>query len=256
MALMPVGFISHGAPSNILVPEKRTAWDAWAATLPTPTAILVMSAHWVSHPLDIGAVEPQPLIRDYGGMPPELDEITYDAPGAPALATQVRDIIGAERVRRASARGLDHGAWTPLVALFPQATIPVLQISVPLEWEPADVYAAGQALAPLREEGVFILGSGGVTHNLGALGHDLYPADEFSTDWDEWTKGVLLSGDADALLDYGKDEQLLRLNHPTEEHWRPLIFAAGAASTHGGEVAFPVEGFEYQNLSRRCVQWG
>ena len=256
MALMPVGFISHGAPLDILVPEKRAPWDAWAKTLPKPDAILIMSAHWVSNPIYMGATEPQPLIRDYSGMPPELEEITYDAPGAPELATRVRDMLGAERVRRASDRGLDHGVWTPLAALFPDADIPVLQISVPLEWEPVEVFGVGYTLAPLREEGVLILGSGGVTHNFGALGHDLFPPDDFSITWDEWTRDVLLSGDPDALLGYGRDEHLLRLNHPTEEHWRPLLFAAGAASVRRGEVVFPVEGFEYQNMSRRCVQWG
>jgi 4,5-DOPA dioxygenase extradiol len=250
----PVLFVGHGAPTLALDRDKGAALRAWGASLARPSAVLVVSAHWEAAPVTLGATAVAPLVYDFHGFPAPLYRVEYPAPGAPELATRVARQLGEANVRHRPDRGLDHGVWTPLIHVFPDHDVPVLQLSMPSELGAARVFALGQALAPLRDEGVLLVGSGNVTHNLRALGPDGAAPQPWARELDEWVREALLSRDVDALCAYRERAPAFRLNHPTEEHWLPLLFAVGAAPAVS--VRFPVEGFEYQNLSRRAVELG
>lgn len=245
----PAAFVAHGAPLLATDEVRGAPLRAWGAKLPRPTAILVVSAHWRTRGPTVGATETLSLVYDFGGFPEELYRLKYPAPGAPELAERVVALTGATR---ATARGLDHGVWVPLLHLFPEADVPVLQLSLPVDRDPYDL---GRALAPLREEGVLVLGSGVLVHNLGAVDWTEAKARaKWATDFDRWVADALLRGDHDALKAWRRAPGA-SLAHPTDEHFTPLLVAAGAAGTDA-PVTFPVEGFEYGTLSRRCVQFG
>ncbi len=216
--------------------------------------MLVVSAHWQAAPTTIGSVETRGLIYDFSGFPRPLYQVTYPAPGAPQLAERVATLLG-DDVRRQHQRGLDHGVWTPLVHMFPDADVPVLQLSLPSERGAQDVFNLGKRLAPLRDEGVLIIGSGNITHNLREMGRDGDSPEAWASEFDTWARDVVAKRDWDTLLSYKDKSPAFRRNHPTEEHWLPLLVAAGAASDDDA-VSFPVDGFEYKNLSRRAVQLG
>lgn len=252
-SIMPVGFVGHGAPTVALDMAKGAPWQAWGAKLPTASAVLVVSAHWESAPVALGASRALPLIYDFGGFPDALYQVRYKAPAASReVFARVAALLNKPVVNEE--RGWDHGVWTPLVHLFPQADVPVLQVSLPSALGPHGVYALGQHLAPLRREGVFLLGSGNITHNLRRIGPDGGKPEAFAAEFDEWVKQQVASGQTDALLDAEHKAPAFRMNHPTAEHWLPLLFSAGAAES--SPAAFVLEGFEYSNLSRRAVQWG
>jgi 4,5-DOPA dioxygenase extradiol len=252
---MPVLFVGHGAPLLAVDADKGAPLRAWGASLPRPAAILALSAHWLSREIHTGAVATRPLIYDFSGFPDALYRLRYASPGAPALADRVSALLGAEGLEVAPSpeRGLDHGVWVPLLHLFPEAEVPVLQLSIPAPASPAALFALGRALAPLRDEGVLIMGSGNVTHNLGRLGPDGAPP-AWALDFDAWVARTLDTWDVDALLDYPRSAPSLRLAHPSEEHFVPLLIAAGAAGDKP-RVRYPVLGFEYGSLSRRSVQF-
>ena len=169
---MPAIFLAHGSPFQLVDEAWKGEWAGWARALPRPKAILIISAHWEARPLTIGATATVPLVYDFSGFPASFYAWKYPAPGAPALAERVRALLGAQPIASAPTRGLDHGAWVPLVAMYPQHDVPVLQVSLPTE-EPRALLAIGRALAPLRDEGALIVGSGFLTHNLRAV--DLRP---------------------------------------------------------------------------------
>ena len=253
---LPVGFVGHGAPTLALDAVKGGDLARWAAEWPAIQAILVISAHWEAAPPTLGATRPVPLIYDFSGFPAALYQLTYAAPGAPALADRVAALLGGA-VRRAPERGLDHGAWVPLKWLRPAADLPVLQLSLPGD-DPAVLFDLGRRLAPLRREGVLVLGSGNVVHNLRRL--DFKPdaaTPAWAQDFDAWVAERLQSGDVDGLLQYATRPEA-RIAHPTVEHFSPLLVAAGAAWGAGGgdAVRFPVAGFEYGSIARRVVQFG
>jgi len=167
---MPVGFVGHGAPTLAVDRDKGAGLARWAAELPRPAAVLVVSAHWERAPVSLGATRHDELLYDFHGFPDELYRIRYAPPGAPVLADRVAGILaGRTEVARVPQRPLDHGAWVPLLHMFADASVPVLQVSMPRAMDPADLFAIGEALAPLRKEGVLILGSGNIVHNLRAL---------------------------------------------------------------------------------------
>jgi len=253
---VPVGFLAHGAPTLALDPERGSDFRRWGETLGKPNAILVVSAHWEGAPVSIGTTEARALMYDFSGFPDPLYQVRYPSPGAPALASRLEALLG-PGVRREPTRALDHGVWVPLVHLFPNADVPVLQISMPTALGAKELFALGQKLAPLRDEGVLIFGSGNLTHNLRRLdwrGAGGTPA--WASDFDSWIADVLVRHDFDALVDYAKQAPALRENHPTEEHLQPLLVVAGAASHGVAPVSFPVQGFEFGSLSRRSVQLG
>lgn len=246
---LPVAFVAHGAPLLATDDVRGAPLRAWGAKLPRPRAILAVSAHWRSRGPAVGATETIPLLYDFGGFPEELYRLQYPAPGAPEVAERVVALTGAAR---APARGLDHGVWVPLLHLFPAADVPVLQLSLPVDRDP---YELGRALAPLRDEGVLILGSGVLVHNLGALDWtEARARPKWAVDFDRWAADALARGDHDTLRNWRRAPGA-SLAHPTDEHYTPLLVAAGAAGP-ATPATFPVEGFDYGTLSRRCVQWG
>lgn len=233
-ATLPGLYISHGSPMTALQPGATGARLAeLAQAMPRPAAIVIASAHWLAQtPLVGGAAQPE-TIHDFYGFPRELHELSYPAPGAPALAAQVAELL--DRAGLAPQvdphRGLDHGAWVPLRLLYPEADIPVVPVSTQPNLGPAHQLALGRALAPLREQGVLLVGSGSITHNL----HDLragYSAEReapYVRPFIQWIERKLASGDVEALLDYRRQAPFAQHAHPTDEHLLPLFFALGAA---------------------------
>ena len=257
---MPAAFVGHGAPTVALDPDKGAAWRAWGAALPRPSGVLAVSAHWYEPRLVTGTERTVPLIYDFSGFPDALYRVEYAAPGAPTLASRVHELLGSRGVARAEQRGLDHGVWTPLVHMFPDADVPVLQLSIPSNASFADLVALGRSLAPLRDEGVLVLGSGNATHNLRRMRPDGTAPEAFASELDAWLAETLSSRDVDAMIDARTRAPAFRENHPTEEHFVPLLVALGAGGFgedgEAARVTFPVTGFEYGNLSRRAVQLG
>lgn len=252
---MPVAFVGHGSPMTALDPARGGEWQRWGEGWGRPTAVLAVSAHWEAAPATLSAPRPLPLIYDFYGFPRELYQVTYAAPGAPRLAARVQGLLAPLGGARASeTRGLDHGAWAPLVWLQRAADVPVLQLSLPTQDGPALV-RLGQALAPLRDEGVVILASGNLTHNLRAVGRMDQPPPAWAQEHDAWLADVLARRDLDALADFRRKAPALRQNHPTLEHLTPLMVAAGAAARDWSRSTFPVTGWD-GSLSRRCVELG
>lgn len=255
MTKMPVLFQAHGAPPLLDDPGWIGDLAGWARALPRPKAIIVASAHWEARPLSIGATRPLPLIYDFYGFPDRFYKLAYPSPGAPEVAQRIRELCDAARIAHADApeRGLDHGAYVPLMCMYPQADIPVLQISLPSE-DPHELFAVGKALAPLRDEGVLIIGSGFITHNMRTLSMRETPG--WAAEFDGWTADVVSRHDHDALLDYRTKAPGVRESLPTREHFVPLILAAGAAPD--ATIAYPIGGWWSlaPSFTRRSVQFG
>lgn len=251
-----IGFVAHGAPTLALDVEKGRDLVAWGKALPRPKAILVVSAHFEASPITLSSPLALPLVYDFYGFPRPLYEVKYPAPGAPLLVDAVRARLGGG-VTVDEARGLDHGAWTPLVHLFPDASVPVMQLSLPTITDDAQLFTLGERLASLADEGVLLLGSGNLTHNLREVIFDEdAPVVGWAKEFDEWAKGALQRFDVDAMLDWRTKAPGARRAHPREEHFAPVLVMMGAAHAHGAtKVAFPVEAFEYGTLTRRSVWW-
>jgi 4,5-DOPA dioxygenase extradiol len=252
---MPALFLSHGGPTLLEDAEWTRQLSDWGQSLPRPKAVLMVSAHWEEAPLAIGATEVRPLIYDFWGFPDKYYQLDYRAPGAPELAEKVRKLLRGPGmpVQDLPERGLDHGAYIPLLEMFPKADVPVLQISLPT-LDPQGLLAIGRKLAPLREEGYLIVGSGSFTHNLRALnpaGAAPRPLAEF----DAWGRQALESGDVDAILDFQNKAPAARFAHPREEHFVPLAVTLGSALD---EIAAPRQVIEgtWMGLSKRSVQYG
>ena len=204
MTRMPALFLSHGAPPLVDNAQWVSQLKQLAAGLPKPKAILMASAHWESAPLMLGATETVPLVYDFGGFAQHYYEVRYPAPGAPELAVRIEKLMpDTERVAR-TGRGLDHGAYVPLTVMYPDADVPVLQMSLQKDLDPAQHLAIGRALAPLRDEGVLIVGSGFTTHGLPFL-RDRRPAAAapgWSREFDAWAAETLARGAVDELADF------------------------------------------------------
>jgi len=252
MERLPTAFVSHGAPFSLEDEEWMRALRVWGESLKEVKGVLVLSAHWVSERLEAGPLESVPLIYDFWGFPERLYHVTYSAPPSPTIFQLLKDLPGIGNLLASPKRGLDHGMWVPLKGLFPDASRPVLGLSLP-GTDPARLYELGQGLAPLREQGILILASGGVTHNLGAL---TAGAREVASPWawefDQWVKDRLLEGDLNSLFDFRRKAPHAALAHPSIEHFVPLFVALGAAGS-GARVDFPVEIFRYGTLSLRSV---
>ncbi|HWA75746.1 MAG TPA: class III extradiol ring-cleavage dioxygenase [Polyangiaceae bacterium] len=252
---MPVVFLAHGSP--LLLDDRGWVSElaAWGKALPRPRAVLMLSAHWVDAPITLGATRTVPLVYDFYGFPERYYQMQYAAPGAPELATRLRGLLANETVRD-SQRGLDHGAYVPLASLYPNADVPVLQASLP-SLDPGRLFALGKALSPLRDEGVLIIGSGFLTHNLRAA--DLRggsPPPAWALEFDAWAADALARNDVDALLDFQKRAPAVDLALPTHEHYVPVLAALGAASSSQTLPKFPIQGFTYGSMTRRSVEWG
>lgn len=253
---MPVIFAAHGAP--ILLDDSVWMGElgSWAGSMPRPGSVLMVSAHWEERPATLGATHPVPLVYDFGGFPDRYYQTKYPAPGAPALAARVRELMGAagNAVADDPARGLDHGAYVPLVAMYPQADVPVLQISMP-GLDAQQLFKLGRALAPLRDEGVLIFGSGFLTHNMRYAFRPGIPA--WAREFDNWAQGALSHFDVDALVDFQNRAPSARMALPTWEHYAPVLVAAGAVTEAQPVVKFPITGWWMDGaFTRRSVQFG
>jgi len=212
----------------------------------------VVSAHWEEAPATLGATTTVPLVYDFWGFPERYYRVTYPAPGAPGLAARVRQLVG--DVHDAPERGLDHGAYVPLVEMFPDADVPVLQLSMPT-LDPRRLFELGRRLAPLRDEGVLIVGSGFFTHNLSGLdmsrdaGH---APPTWSAEFDQWGREVLAAGEVDALLDFAVKAPAATLAHPRTEHFAPLFVSLGAATDTTPSTV--IDGFWF-GLAKRSLQF-
>lgn len=253
---MPALFLSHGAPplvdSELWVSQLRR----WSGDLPRPTAILMVSAHWESAPLTIGSTTTgTPLVYDFGGFPRRFYEVTYPTPGAPDLAARVAALMPHdEPVVQQPHRGLDHGAYVPLTVMYPDADIPVLQISLP-SLDPQRLLHLGERLRPLRDEGVLIIGSGFTTHGLPFLRDPRPEADApgWSAEFDHWTAEQLERGDVDELLDFRHRAPGMPYAHPTTEHFAPLFVTLGVSRDPGRRIEQVVDGF-WMGLAKRSFQ--
>jgi 4,5-DOPA dioxygenase extradiol len=228
--------------------------SSWAKAMPRPSSVLIISAHWDERPVTLGATTPVPLLYDFSGFPARYYQTQYRAPGAGALASRVRELLAARGLAFADdpQRGLDHGAYVPLVAMYPSADVPVLQLSLP-GLNPQRSFELGAALAPLRDEGVLIFGSGFLTHNMRYAFKKGIP--DWAREFDAWAADALTRFDVDALLDFQKRAPAAALALPTWEHYAPVLVAAGAASHHAPRVTFPITGFWLDGpFTRRSVQ--
>ena len=250
---MPALYIGHGAPPLLEDPIWSSELAGWSKELAKPKAILIVSAHWESAPLTIGATETVPLIYDFGGFAPKYYSIEYRAPGAPDLATRIKALMG-EHVAEQPNRGLDHGAYIPLMKMYPGADIPVLQMSIPTQ-DPEKLFAIGQKLAPLRDEGILIIGSGFLTHGLPFLKEFRIEATPpgWSVEFDLWAKEVLERGAVDELMNYKALAPGLPYAHPTVEHFAPIFITLGTAMAADSAPKMAIEGY-WMGLSKRSFQ--
>lgn len=254
---MPVVFFGHGSPMNAL---SRTPYsEAWwriGQAVPRPRAILGISAHWYISGVAVTAMERPRTIHDFGGFPRELFEVQYPAPGSPALAARVRELLAPVDVHLDDRWGLDHGTWSVLVHAFPDADIPVVQLSIDAT-RPAEFhYALARHLAPLRDEGVLIIGSGDVVHNLGVMNWQSGAAPfEWAARFNERVRELLLKHEHGPLIAYETMGEDARLSIPTPEHYLPLLYAI-ALQEEGEAIVFAIDGIELGSISMLSVVVG
>ena len=251
---MPALYIGHGAPPLLDDPLWSGQLAAWARDRPRPTAILIVSAHGESAPVSLSA-SGAPLVYDFGGFAQKYYEMTYATPDATALAARVAAMMpDSEPVHQHGSRGLDHGAWVPLKIMYPDADIPVLQMSLPTQ-DPYKLLKLGERLRPLRDEGVLIIGSGFLTHGLPFLREFRIDAASpcWSTEFDAWAAEALGRGDVDELAAYKTKAPGMPYAHPTVEHYTPLFITLGAATAADEPGEQLVDGF-WMGLSKRSLQ--
>jgi len=255
---MPAIFFGHGNPMNAVAENEYTkAWAAIGNTIPRPKAVLAVSAHWYV-PSTAVTNAPRPrTIHDFGGFPLELYEVEYPAPGSPELARHVQDLLAPISVELDERWGLDHGTWSVLAHVFPQADIPVVQLSIDETQPPEYHYEIGKRLAPLRNEDVLILGSGNLVHNLHtyAWGKHGVEAFDWAVRFEKQVRELLLNGDHSPLIAYETLGRDALLSIPTPEHYLPLLYVIGVSS-EDEQVSFPVEGVDGGSVSMLTVQFG
>ena len=248
--VMPAAFLGHGSPMNTLERNRYTqAWRAFGASVPRPRAILMVSAHWYVNATAVTAMATPRTIHDFYGFPPELFAVRYPAPGLPELAEEVADVaqpdyVGADH----DSWGLDHGTWSVLVHAFPDADVPVVQLSINAN-QPAEYHARiGERLAALRTRGVLVMGSGNVVHNLRAMARDQPDgAYDWARRFDDHAREVVTGrpGDAASLLAHPEFKRAA----PTPEHFLPLLYLTGVAAAAGETPQVLVDGYSYGSLS-------
>ena len=256
--MMPAIFLGHGNPMNALETNRYTeAWAAMRHEISPPKAILAVSAHWYVPGSAVTVSTAPRTIHDFGGFPRELYEVQYPAPGDPELAARVKQLLTPVEVAMDDSWGLDHGTWSVLKHVYPEADVPVVQLSIDAT-KPADYHLElAERLAVLRDEGVLILGSGNVVHNLRAYAWGVEGAEPY--DWavrfEREVRGLMSVGDAAALAGYEKLGRDAMLSSPTPEHYLPLLYVAGVQQG-ADSVSFPVEGIEGGSISMLAVRVG
>lgn len=252
---MPAIFFGHGNPLNALLRNEYTeAWAAIGREIPRPKAILCISAHWYIPGVAVTAMAAPRTIHDFGGFPRELYEVQYPAPGSPELAMRLNELLEPLDAGLDESWGLDHGTWSVLVHVFPEADIPVVQLSID-ETQPAEFhYNLAKRLAPLRDEGVLVIGSGNLIHNLHAYAwgrHDVEPFD-WALRYEEKARELMLAGDHRPLVEYESLGRDAMLSAPTPDHYLPLLYIL-ALQRDGDEISFPVGGFDGGSISMTAV---
>ncbi len=255
---MPAIFFGHGNPMNALVRNAYTeAWRSIGQATPRPKAVLAISAHWYVPHLAVTANEAPRTIHDFGGFPRELYQVQYPAPGDPGLARHVREQLAPLDVAQDEGWGLDHGTWSVLTHVYPDADVPVVQLSIDETQPPAFHYELGRRLEPLRNEGVLLAGSGNIVHNLHAYAWGAHAAQPY--DWavrfEQRARELVVAGDHRPLVDYEDLGREATLSIPTPDHYLPLLYILGAASP-GEPVTFPVEGVDGGSVSMLAVRIG
>lgn len=257
---MPVLFVGHGSPTNVIEDNRWSrGFAALREMIPRPSAILAISAHWfVDGTYLTGNPRPR-TIHDFSGFPRALYEIEYPAPGKVDLATRARDLLGQERAALDSGWGLDHGTWSVLHWMYPEADIPVIQLSMDRRLDVRQHLELARSLAALRHEGVLILGSGNVTHNLRDAVRNMQTGATETPPWarrfDQTVAQVVAQHDTGKLLSLWPDSEDGRMAHPSPDHYLPLIYAYAATDDSDG-VRFPTEGFDWGSLSMRNILFG
>ena len=257
MVSTPVLFVSHGSPSFALEPGLLgPKLEAIGAQLTGVRAVLVVSAHWQSRGVRVTSGANPATVHDFGGFPAELYELQYPAPGAPALATEAARLLSAAgfAVSLDSQRGFDHGAWVPLRYLYSEARMPVFQVSLPHDLDAAGALRLGKALAPLRQQGVLIVGSGGLTHNLGDYFHGTTAATSYAQEFATWIQARVQAADQAAIAQYRERAPYAVRAHPSEEHFLPLPVAMGA-SGKGDMPQLIAGGMDHGVLSMDSFMW-
>ncbi len=254
---LPSLYLGHGAPPLLDDPLWIRELFAWGQDLPKPTAILIVSAHWESAPLSLSASGANtPLVYDFGGFAPRFYQLRYETPDAGELARAVTSVMSdTTTVHEHARRGLDHGAWIPLMVMYPLGDVPVLQLSMPTD-DPGALFAIGQRLRTLREQGVLIIGSGFLTHGLPFLTRADFEGTtppSWSADFDAWAADALARGDVDTLAAFRSKAPGMPYAHPTAEHYLPLFVTLGAAADPHAPVETTVEGYAF-GLSKRSFQ--
>lgn len=248
--------MGHGNPMNVIRNTRWTAgWGALGASLPRPKAILAVSAHWYVADTMVTAMANPRTIHDFSGFPKELYAIKYPAPGDPSLAARVREALAPMPVKLDEEWGLDHGAWSVLYHMFPDVDIPVVQLSIDRTKPPAFHYGIGKLLAPLRDEGVLLLGSGNLVHSFRYYMWN--QPDAKALDWalrfEGKVRDLLQTGKEDQLVDYPAMGSDAMLSVPTPDHYLPLLYVVGARRK-GESVSFPVDGFDGGSMSMLSIQ--
>ncbi|MFC6674256.1 DODA-type extradiol aromatic ring-opening family dioxygenase [Marinobacterium aestuariivivens] len=258
MSIAPVFFISHGAPTFALEPgQLGPKLRAAGQQLTDVKAILVVSPHWQTRDIRVMTTAAPETIHDFGGFPRALYALQYPAPGAPQLATATAQLLSRSgwAVGVEPQRGLDHGAWVPLLHMLPDARVPVFQVSMPYSLDTASALQLGRTLAPLREEGVMILGSGSMTHNLYEFRQSSGREAAYAREFAQWNHRAIMANEIDQLLAYRTLAPHAERAHPTDEHYLPLLVALGARSEQ--EPARFIEGdITYGVLSMDSYAWG
>jgi len=251
---MPAIYIGHGAPMLLDDALWSGQLSSIAKDLPHPSAILIVSAHWESQPITLSNAQAHsPLVYDFSGFDRKFYEMTYNSPDASVLAAKVAALMPKSEPIHQSNRGLDHGAWVPLRVMYPDADIPVLQLSMPTH-DPIKLIELGQRLAPLRDEGVLIIGSGFMTHGLRYLRdwNTDAKAPTWSSDFDQWAAEALATGNIDELANFKELAPGMPYAHPTVEHFTPLFITLGTSQTIDAAPETLIEGY-FMGLSKRSI---
>ncbi|MEI8297830.1 MAG: 4,5-DOPA dioxygenase extradiol [Pseudomonadota bacterium] len=254
-ALMPALFIGHGSPMNAMAGNRFTrGWSDIAAALPRPRAILAISAHWYTRGTSLTGQAMPPTLHDFHGFPSALSEIQYGAPGDTELAAELATELAPFGAHVRDDWGIDHGTWSVLVHMYPNADIPVLQLSIDAMRPPLYHYELGRALRPLRERGILVLGSGGIVHNLQRLDwtNSLPPA-VWAAEFDELVKAKILASKDAALIDYPALGESAQLSVPSPDHYLPLLYVLGSRAP-GEAASIPLTGFDLGTISMTAVK--
>jgi 4,5-DOPA dioxygenase extradiol len=255
---MPAIFFGHGNPMNALRRNAYTeGWAAIGAEIQRPRAVLCVSAHWYLPGTAVTAMQTPRTIHDFGGFPQELFEVKYPAQGDPEIASRVRDLLAPVPVGLDMRWGLDHGTWSVLCHVFPDADVPVVQLSIDATQPAAFHYELGKRLAPLRDEGILIIGSGNIVHNLHAYawGRQAVEPLNWAVRFETLARELLMTGNHKPLVEYEALGRDALLSAPTPDHYLPLLYVI-ALQREGDDVTFPVEGFDGGSISMLSVRIG